>query len=90
MKMLLSRLLRGEDLSEDEAGGLMAALAEGAVSPALAGGLLVEGAADEYWEISVILLEEILNYVALLNPRPRILRLALQTRLAKDELAILL
>ena len=41
MKMLLSRLLRGEDLSEDEAGGLMAALAEGAVNPALAGGLLV-------------------------------------------------
>ncbi len=41
MKAMLSRLLAGGDLSEEEAGALMAALAEGTVPDALAGGLLV-------------------------------------------------
>lgn len=41
MKGTLNRLLAGDDLTEAEASAVMAALAEGSVDPALAGGLLV-------------------------------------------------
>lgn len=41
MKALLNQLLSGGDLTEAEAGEVMAALASGTVDPALAGGLLI-------------------------------------------------
>lgn len=41
MNTLLKRLLAGQDLSEEEASAVMAAMASDAVDPALAGGLLV-------------------------------------------------